>query len=148
MKSSKKKRLPKKKVETSLPSKKARSIPQKRFFKRCYLSYIFQTCFLASIIVNLYHLYYYRDIQTAIITLVFILGWALVKIILYFEAAKAKCPLCLSSPFRESSASTHAHAQKVFPFNYAQSNFMRFFFTLRFRCQFCGELFDLCKKTR
>lgn len=57
----------------------------------------------------------------------------------------AMCSLCRSTPYKDTGAVPHVRATKLPILNYGHSNIIRSLCTNKFRCQHCGELYDLLK---
>lgn len=57
----------------------------------------------------------------------------------------ATCSLCRSTPYHQTGAIPHVRATKLPILNYGHSNVIRSLCTNKFRCQHCGELYDLLK---
>lgn len=57
-----------------------------------------------------------------------------------------KCPLCKGTPLLDSRAVRHRKASRLLPFNYGTTAIISLVVTQRFRCMYCGSLFDLLKK--
>ncbi len=64
----------------------------------------------------------------------------------FLRRRSIKCPLCKGTPLLDSAAVHHRDASRIPPLNFGTSALVRLVTTQRFRCMYCGSLFDLLKK--
>ena len=76
------------------------------------------------------------------------LGSAVLWAIAFPARRSVRCPLCKGTPLSDNRASKHSNARRIFPLNYGMTAILSLFFTMRFRCMFCGNPFDLLKKSQ
>ena len=63
----------------------------------------------------------------------------------FFKRRTTHCPLCKGTPLINSGALAHQKAVKFFPFNHGVTATLSILLTQKFRCMYCGTLFDLFK---
>lgn len=63
----------------------------------------------------------------------------------YVKRRGVFCPLCKGTPLVNSGARPHSRAWRLPPLNHGTSAMVSMLATQRFRCMYCGELFDLLK---
>lgn len=66
-------------------------------------------------------------------------------ILAYAKRRAVHCPLCKGTPLVSSGARPHLKAWRIPPLNHGTSATLSLLATQRFRCMYCGELFDLLK---
>lgn len=64
----------------------------------------------------------------------------------FLQRRGARCPLCKGTPLLDTAASKHRDARRIKPLNYGTSALVGMITSHRFRCMYCGTLFDLLKK--
>jgi hypothetical protein len=62
-----------------------------------------------------------------------------------FLRRSAHCPLCKGTPLINSGALTHNRAVRLPPFNEGVTATLSIIASHKFRCMYCGSLFDLLK---
>lgn len=125
---------------------RARSLPQKGPYHASifwlFLFYLDLLCLTITVIATLSKPNDNSFFLVAALGLLALIFW----LISFNFRRSACCPLCKGTPFLDTKASKHAKAVRFFPLNYGTTNFIRAFFTQRFRCHFCGSPFDMLKK--
>lgn len=66
-------------------------------------------------------------------------------LISFIRRRSARCPLCKGSPLVESGAVKHSRAYRLPPLNHGATAVFGILFLHRFRCMYCGTLYDLLK---
>ena len=64
----------------------------------------------------------------------------------YFTRRQTHCPLCKGTPLLNTGALPHQKAVKWFPFNHGITATLSIILFQKFRCMFCGTLFDMLKR--
>lgn len=127
-----------------------RSVPYRAsFYQATFWTVVHLFCIMATIttivIFFLNHKivginYYKRPI------IAFAVLTVLTLIISFYKRRAARCPLCLGTPLLNSGALVHKHSSSSAPFNNGFTAVVSIIFTQKFRCMYCGTLFDLLKK--
>lgn len=63
----------------------------------------------------------------------------------FFKRRNTHCPLCKGTPLINSGALTHRKAVRWFPLNHGVTAILSIIVSHKFRCMYCGTLFDLLK---
>ena len=131
-------------------SPRMRSVPYRgAFYQATFWTVLHLFCIMATIttivIFFLHHKtvgihYYKRPI------IVFASLTILTMMISFYKRRNARCPLCLGTPLLNSGALVHKHSYALTPFNNGFTAVLSIIFTQKFRCMYCGILFDLLKK--
>lgn len=124
----------------------ARSLPFKRPFLRAILFTILHYLSLMAALTLGFILVREKDQSVTIPFVIAMISVAITWIWGFVIRRSAKCPLCKGTPLLDSQASKHQLAVKFGPFSYGTTAILSLIFTHRFRCMFCGTLFDLLKK--
>ena len=138
-------------MEASVPKGKrivetrARSVPHRQVFVRAVmLSAIHYLGIFAAVTT----LVVFFIQPTPLATKVFMLciGFTgFTWLVSFFKRRQTHCPLCKGTPLINSGALAHQKATKIFPFNHGVSATLSIIATQKFRCMYCGTLFDMLK---
>ncbi|MEP3213521.1 MAG: hypothetical protein ABJQ29_10020 [Luteolibacter sp.] len=66
-------------------------------------------------------------------------------LIAFFKRRQTHCPLCKGTPLINSGALPHQKAVRWFPLNHGVTAIFSIILLQKFRCMFCGTLFDMLK---
>jgi hypothetical protein len=103
-----------------------------------YLSVVASISAVASVLLV-------RTPQAAVILAVCIGLNVTLWLISLLKRRSAWCPLCRGTPFLDVQALKHAKAERYPLLSHGASNIWRSVFQQRFRCPYCGTLYDLVK---
>jgi hypothetical protein len=124
---------------------RARAVPGKRPF---ILAVLASACFYLALVgttAALFALMVNPGRNSAALLIGFAGFSALLWMISFLMRRRCPCPLCLGTPFVDSSSVRHRKAVRIFPLTYGTSNVIRALVRQHFRCQCCGTPFDLLK---
>lgn len=128
-----------------MPETRARSVPHRQVFVRAVM---LSAIHYLGIIAAATTLVVYFIQPTALAAKVFILCLVFTGVtwlISFFKRRHTYCPLCKGTPLINSGALAHQKATKIFPFNHGVSATLSIIVTQKFRCMYCGTLFDMLK---
>lgn len=124
---------------------RARSVPHKRAFVRAvFLSAMHYMGILAALTTLVVFFLNPTHLATRVFMgcVVFIgITWLLA----FFKRRSTHCPLCKGTPLINTGALTHQKATRIWPFNHGVSAILSIIATQKFRCMYCGTLYDLMK---
>lgn len=134
--------LPKGKRELS---ERARSVPHKQPYVRAvFLSAMHYMGILAALTT----LVIFFVNPTHLATRVFMLSVGFLGftwMLAFFKRRSTHCPLCKGTPLINTGALTHPKATRIWPFNHGVSAILSIIATQKFRCMYCGTLYDMMK---
>jgi len=128
-----------------LEEHRARSVPHRQVFVRAV---VISAIHYLGILAAATTLVVFFIQPTPLATKVFILCIAFTGftwLVSFFKRRQTHCPLCKGTPLINSGALAHQKATKIFPFNYGVSATLSIIATQKFRCMYCGTLFDMLK---
>lgn len=136
---------------TGVPEKKEPQPPRARSVshRRCYVRTVaLSTAHYLGIIACLTSLTIFFVNPSPLATRVFALSVAFTGVswlIAFFNRRHTYCPLCKGTPLINSGALTHRRAVRWYPLNQGVTATLSIIATQKFRCMYCGTLFDLLK---
>jgi ACR3 family arsenite efflux pump ArsB len=124
---------------------RARSVPHKGpFISALIYTVAFYLC-LVGLFAATFAFFIRENLPAAFVLIGFLLSGVVLWILSYFKRRAARCPLCKGTPFLDSAAHCHVKASRIFPLNYGTSNVIRSITSQKFRCPYCGIVYDLFK---
>ncbi len=127
------------------PSRATRSLPHKRPYLNAMLftviQFLFGTAFLTVMVILILHPTSMTQAVPLLLLGLTLASWGLA----YGVRRLARCPLCKGTPLIDSAAVKHQRARKPGPLNQGVTAMLSLLLTLRFRCMYCGTLFDLLR---
>ena len=84
----------------------------------------------------------------ALLFIGFVASSAFLWFLSFLQRRNCLCSLCRGTPYVDSAACRHERAIRFFPLNYGTSNVICSLLSQHFRCQYCGNTFDLLKPTK
>lgn len=124
---------------------RARSVPHRRVFA---ITVIFSAAHYLGIIATLTTLAVFFHQPSALapkVLIICLIYCAISWLIAFFRRRQTHCPLCKGTPLINSGALPHQKAVRCFPLNHGVTATLSIILFQKFRCMFCGTLFDMLK---
>ena len=126
----------------------ARSIPLKKpYIAAIGISALFYLALIGTA-ATLFSSVVEQSREAVVLFISFLAGSAFLWLLSFLQRRQCLCSLCRGTPYIDSAACPHRRAIRFFPLNYGTSNVIRSLLSQHFRCQYCGNTFDLLKPTK
>jgi hypothetical protein len=127
-----------------------RSVPHRRAF---YIAAIWTVlhlfCVTSMLTVMAYFFTHHKVVNHALFknTIIIFFGLSLFTLIVsFYKRRMARCPLCLGTPLMNTGALAHKRSFALRPLSHGFTAVLNIACTQKFRCMYCGTVYDLLKK--